>query len=206
MQHHHLALAATLLAAAIPAAAQTFPSIDTTPAARPAPIAIANEGGIRNRWTLGGELALPVLPDGFAKAQRDVCVALGYQINEDGTTSNFRVLKQWNSETGGIEPVEGFWAAFVGAGADAVSQWKFTPRSEVGPPQPVFTVATLTWRTRTDSWPNQLRARCQISNLAAWLHRFDPRFDMNDHRFDVAQRQNEDRHQRIAGNPANRQR
>jgi hypothetical protein len=187
---------------AFPAVAQVAPAaIDTTPAARPSPIDIANEGGIRNRWTLAGELALPVYPDGFANAQRDVCLSIGYQINEDGTTSNFRVLQQWNSQTDGIEPVDGFWSAFVGAGVDAISQWKFAPRPEVGPARPVFTVATLTWKTRADTWPNQLRRRCQIDNLAAWLHRFDPRYDMNDHLFDRAQRANESLAQFIAGNP-----
>ncbi|MCC8364129.1 energy transducer TonB [Lysobacter sp. A6] len=197
-----LAFATALCAMATPAAAQVQASSETDPnLAPPESAQIANEGAIRNRWALDGELALPAWPDGFAQARRDVCLALGYTINPDGSTSNFHVLQQWNSDTGGIEPADGFWAAFAGAGVDAVRQWKFTPRPEAGAPQPVFTVATLTWKTRADTWPNALRGRCDIDNLAAFLHRYQERYDLNDHLFDRAQRRNEDRHQAIAGTP-----
>jgi hypothetical protein len=195
-------VAAMLVAAAAPAVAQdTAPAIDTTPESRPGTVDIANEGAIRNRWTLDSEFVLPAYPDGYANARRDVCIALGYQIGADGTTSDFRVLQQWNSETAGIEPAEGFWSSFAMAGVDAVKQWKFKPRPEMGEPRPVFTVATLTWKTRSDTWPRDLRAHCEIDHLAAWIRRYDPRYDMNDHLFDRAQRANESMTQAIAGTP-----
>ena len=61
--------------------------------------AIANEGGIRDKWMLadGVPLAAPGYPAEFAPALRNVCIALGYRNNPDGTTSDFQVVKQWNS-------------------------------------------------------------------------------------------------------------
>ena len=196
-------VAAALVVATPTANPQSGPvaATETDPAMAMIPIDVANEGGIRDRWALDGDIALPVYPDGYAQAKRDVCLALGYTINPDGTTSNFRVLQQWNSETGGLEPVDGFWSAFAGAGVDAVRQWKFTPRAEAGEPKPVFTVATVTWKTRADTWPNELRDRCTIDNLAAFLQRYQQRYDLNDHLFERAQRRNEDLHQFLAGTP-----
>ena len=77
--------------------------------------AIANEGAIRDKWMLadGAKLAAPGYPAEFAPDMRNVCMALGYKINPDGTTSDFQVLKQWNSATDDMEPQPGFWEAFA---------------------------------------------------------------------------------------------
>jgi hypothetical protein len=203
MTLRHLALATALCAVASPAISQVQASSETNPAsaATADALQVANEGAIRRQWMLDGEFVLPAYPEGFARARRDVCMAIGYKIDADGKTSDFHVLQQWNSDTGGIEPTDGFWSAFAGAGVDALGQWKFKPRPEAGPPQPVFTVATLTWKTRADTWPNALRERCRIDNLAAFLSRYQERHDINDHLFDKAQRANESMIQRIAGTP-----
>ena len=63
---------------------------------------VANEGTIGDKWALadGATLATPAYPPAMAARGDDVCLALGYLINPDGSTSDFAVLRQWNSGTG----------------------------------------------------------------------------------------------------------
>src|SRR5687768_1609206 len=100
---------------------------------------IVNEGGIKDQWTLaeGVKLAAPGYPAQFVDRGDSVCLALGYAIQSDGSTSDFSVVKSWSS--GGDQP-DAYWDAFAQASAGAVSQWKFAPRPEVNKPQPVYTV------------------------------------------------------------------
>ena len=132
---------------------------------------IANEGTIGNKWMLadGATLATAQYPAHMASRGDNVCIALSYLISKAGTTSDFSVLKQWNSESGENEPVDGFWQAFAQAGADAVSQWKFKPRPEVAQPVPTRTVATLGFNGKEGVDSAQLRGHCQIGDLAAHL-------------------------------------
>jgi hypothetical protein len=165
-----------------------------------------NEGGIRDQWMLadGVKLAMPTYPVEFAKAEpRDVCLALGYQINPDGSTSDFRVLKQWNSQTEAKEPVDGFFGGFAQSGADAVAQWKFKPRPEVAQPTPTFTVATLTWQTVKGSDGAALRAHCKIDDLVAHLKEMTRKGGLNDHLIDRDNRARNAELQRRAGTPQN---
>jgi hypothetical protein len=165
---------------------------------------VANEGAIRDKWMLadGAQIDAPFYPDGFAGTPRDVCVALGYRVNADGTTSDFRVLKQWNSQTQAIEPAEGFWAGFAHAGADEVRGWKFQPREGVTP-EPVFTVATLTWTRNAGADQLAVREKCGIRNLSAFLRSGGLQSGLNDHEIERYARLREDRLQGIAGTPNN---
>ena len=132
-------------------------------------VRIVNEGGIRDQWMLadGIKLAAPGYPAAFAERGDNVCVAIGYAIKPDGTTSDFVALKSWSSSTGDKEPVDGFWDAFAQAGAGALSQWKFKPRPEVAKPQPTYTVATMHFMGKEATDAAALRSNCSISDLAA---------------------------------------
>ena len=147
---------------------------------------IANEGTIGDKWMLadGATLATAQYPGHMAARGDNVCIALGYKIGRDGTTSDFSVLKQWNSESGEKEPADGFWQAFAQAGADAVSQWKFKPRPEVGNPTPTRTVATLGFTGKEQIDGAQLRSHCQIGDLAAQLQSKSNRDRILDHELD----------------------
>src|SRR3546814_3823658 len=72
---------------------------------------IANEGTIGDKWMLadGVQLATAAYPASLAARGDNACIALGYLIGKDGTTSDFAVLKQWNSDAGEDAPVEGYW-------------------------------------------------------------------------------------------------
>lgn len=146
----------------------------TLPAAAKDRIAIVDEGGIRTEWKLaeGAKLAAPAYPAEFAERGDNVCVAIGYAIQPDGSTSDFSLLKGWASSTGGDrEPVPGFWEAFAQAGGGAVSQWKFQPRPEVAAPQPVYTVATMHFIGREAADAAALRGHCAIPDLAGYVQK-----------------------------------
>lgn len=58
-------------------------------------IPVVNEGGIARQWTLapGALLPVPAYPEIYKSSGAEVCVAIGYLLNPDGTTSDFSLLK-----------------------------------------------------------------------------------------------------------------
>ena len=129
-------------------------------------IGVANEGGIRDAWTLppGAQLAVPQYPAAFVERGDTVCLGLGYLLNPDGTTSDFTLLKAWNSASGTSEPAPGYWSAFAEAAGDALKQWRFQPRPEVTQPKPVYTVATFVFGQKGTM--ASTRSHCTIPSLA----------------------------------------
>ena len=138
-----------------------------TPAVAAESIRVVNEGGIRDAWTLppGYKLAIPVYPVAYAAQRAEVCVAVGYLINPDGSTSGFSLLKSWSSVDVPGKSSQDYWSAFAEAAAQALAQWHFQPRPEVGAPQPVYTVATMLFAPASAD----LRGRCAIPNLVVRL-------------------------------------
>lgn len=141
---------------------------------------IANEGTIGDKWMLADNAPLPMAgyPAEFATRGDDACLAIGYRINEDGSTSDFAILKQWNSAKGDEEPVDGYWQAFAEAGADAVSQWKFKPRPEVKVAHETYTVATIAF-TGARTTGGDTRSHCQIRDLAGLIQERKARYVMD---------------------------
>ena len=158
-------------------------------------VRIANEGGIRGEWMLapGVQLSAPGYPGAFAKTGDDVCVAVGYRIQPDGSTSDFSLLKTWSSRSGEGEAVEGYWDAFSQAAVAALQQWKFAPRPEVGKPTSVDTVATMTFTGLQSVDAATLRGKCKIEDLAAFLEQVKvdmaKRSDLNRHQIENSYRQ-----------------
>jgi hypothetical protein len=136
---------------------------------------IANEGRIGDRWALadGVQLAMAQYPAALAARGDDVCIALAYQINEDGTTSDFAVLRQWNSATEEKEPMDGYFGQFAQAAADALSQWRFKAKEGVVA-RPTYTVATVGFNGGKRQDPG-FASHCRIGDLTAFLqnHRSD---------------------------------
>lgn len=158
-------------------------------------VRIVNEGGIRGEWTLapGTTLSAPGYPAAFAKTGDDVCVAVGYRIQPDGSTSDFALLKSWSSRSGEGEAVDGYWDAFSQASVAALQQWKFAPRPEVGKPTKVDTVATMTFTGLQSVDAATLRGKCKIEDLAAFLEQVKvdmaKRSDLNRHQLDKTYQQ-----------------
>lgn len=134
-------------------------------------VRIANEGAIRDSWTLapGAILPAPGYPGEFAERGDNVCVAIGYRIKPDGITSDFTLLRAWSSSGGHVEPMKGYWDAFSQASVAALSQWRFAPRADVGMPKAVDTVATMTFMGKHAEDAAGLRARCKINDLVSYL-------------------------------------
>jgi hypothetical protein len=132
-------------------------------------IPVANEGGIRDRWMLadGVTLAAPNYPQEFIRRGDEVCVAVGYLLKADGTTSDYTLVKAWSSAGATSEPAPGYWSAFAEAAADALKQWRFKPRPEITTATPVYTVGTFVFGMRGAK--NELRQHCTVPNLAARL-------------------------------------
>ena len=158
-------------------------------------VRVVNEGGIRGDWTPapGTQLSAPGYPGAFAKTGDDVCVAVGYRIQPDGSTSDFSLLKTWSSRSGEGEAVEGYWDAFSQAAVAALQQWKFAPRPEVGKPTSVDTVATMTFTGLQSVDAATLRGKCKIEDLAAFLEQVKvdmaKRSDLNRHQIENSYRQ-----------------
>jgi hypothetical protein len=128
--------------------------------------AISNEGSIGAKWMLadGAKIVPASYPPSLANRKENVCMALGYLIGEDGKTSSFAVLKQWNSTGEAREPVAGYWKALAEAGAAAVSQWRFKPKPGVKVVVPTYTVTTISFRL--DPAAADPSIKCRIPDLA----------------------------------------
>ena len=135
-------------------------------------VRVVPEGGLAKDWIVqpGNELAAPGYPGTFADRGDDVCVAIGYRVQADGTTSDYVMLGGWNSSRRYQQPATGYWDAFSQAGVAALSQWRFAPRSgdSMDSNAAVDTVAVMTFRgessTRTTS---DVRAKCAVPSLVA---------------------------------------
>lgn len=138
-------------------------------------IKVKDEGGIRDAWNLapGTQLVVPPYPPEHAANKADVCVAVGYLIGKDGTTSEFSMLKSWSS-TKPAGDGDAYWGAFARYASAALSQWRFAPKPEVADPKPVYTVATFVFSDRPTA---ELRGKCAIPSLQMHLLelRNDPR-------------------------------
>lgn len=137
-------------------------------------VRVVNEGGIRDAWTLapGQKLAAPGYPAAYAQRGDNVCVAVGYRVLPNGHTSDFTTLQAWTSSAGGIEPESGYFDTFGQAAVAALSEWSFTPKAGVGTPQPVDTVATVTFMSQKSAMDSQtLRSHCSVPDLQAAIER-----------------------------------
>ena len=153
-------------------------------------VRVVNEGGIKDQWTLaeGVKLAAPGYPAALLERGDSVCIALGYAIKPDGTTSDFSIVKSWSS-AGQDQPDE-YWDAFAQASAGAVSQWAFAPRPDVAEPQPTYTVATMQFMGKPSMDGAELRGHCRVDDLVAQLKRNERNSPMNSQvRRDIEQAQ-----------------
>ncbi|HJR74666.1 MAG TPA: hypothetical protein VJ806_13630 [Luteimonas sp.] len=135
-------------------------------------VRIVDEGGLRDRWTAapGANFAAPGYPGSQAARGDNVCVAMGYAVRPDGSTSDFTLLKAWSSASGGGEPESGYWDAFSQAAASALSEWRFQPRAGAVS-ETTYTVATLHFMGRQGVEPQELAGHCAISDLADFIQR-----------------------------------
>ena len=166
-------------------------------------IRVVDEGGIAAWWMLaeGSVITAPGYPEAVVAKRNDVCVALGYVIQSDGTTADHVVVKRWSDA-----PSEGevAWDEFGRAASLALSQWRFSPKPGVIA-RPTFTVATFIFSGAGMPAPD-LRARCDVEDVmtavVAARHDAYERGSINREWLDRAYR--EAVHREIRSNQANR--
>src|SRR4051812_24862973 len=112
--------------------AASFVIADSSALAAGRPVRIVDEGETARDWSpAGGQLLPPpAYPAGVA-GNPDACVAVGYLINRDGTTSDLSVLQVWTS-TGDVIPADDPSVQVLVQTAQAyVLRWKFeaTPKA-----------------------------------------------------------------------------
>lgn len=100
-------------------------------------------------------------PAAYATSKDDVCVAIGYTVNADGSTGNFRLLRAWSSDRSRAESDARYLDAFTMAATEAVSQRRY--RAQEASPL-VATAATITFEGSGTA--NRLADRCKVNQLA----------------------------------------
>ena len=126
---------------------------------------IANEGGIGEWWQLadGARIVAPGYPASAVAEKSDVCLAIGYVVQEDGSTADHVVVKRWSDAGAGAEDVE--WDQFAKAASLALTQWRFGPKAGAVA-RPTFTVATFAF-AGTGMPAQDLRQHCKVNDVLA---------------------------------------
>lgn len=126
-------------------------------------VRIADEGKIGAWWQLadGVRIGAPGYPEQALAGRHDACIALGYLIQPDGTTSDHVVVKRWTDASSTDEML---WDQFGKAASRELYGWKFAPRPGSGMARPTFTVATFVFSAR-GSQAGDLREHCSVEDL-----------------------------------------
>jgi hypothetical protein len=126
---------------------------------------VIDEGRLAEAWAAapGATFEAPGYPAALAGRGDDVCLAVGYSIDDQGRTGDFSVLRQWSSAD---ETDAGYWDAYAQSVASAISQWRFTPREGVAP-RLTYTVATVSFTGLSGA--DAVAPNCRVEDLAALL-------------------------------------
>lgn len=123
---------------------------------------VANEGGIGTWWRLadGVAIAAPGYPEASLAQRVDACLAVGYTIQPDGSTSDHVIVKRWSNAAKGDAVA---WDQFGQAASSALSQWRFASTG-IAAPRPTFTVATFTFVGGAEA-PQGLAGHCKVADV-----------------------------------------
>ncbi|QIK81096.1 hypothetical protein G7069_05495 [Lysobacter sp. HDW10] len=133
---------------------------------------VANEGEISRDWDVapGHALSAPGYPAEAQGMGDSVCVALGYRIQPDGSTSDFAVIHNWTSNNKAANQNVEYLDPYARAASLAVSTWRFAPKPGVTQAVPVDTVATFAFKgKRSGESLAAIRAHCALNDVAAAL-------------------------------------
>lgn len=132
--------------------------------------AILSEGGTAAYWRPAAAFPEPGVPAGVPDANEDVCVSVGYQIQADGSTSEYSMLKSWTSKHSRGLPAKDAYALYAQMAVAALMQRKYVPaESGATKPPAVYTAATFAYSGRPDADRAAIRARCAIEDLPAFI-------------------------------------
>lgn len=113
---------------------------------------------------------MPGYPGRLADKSADVCVSIGYLIGQDGSTTNYALLKSWSSADQGKKANPDLVTPFAQNSIAAVQQWRFTPGEGFArKPQPVYTAATFAFAGDQPGDKSQVREHCAINDLPEFI-------------------------------------
>jgi hypothetical protein len=133
-------------------------------------LSIVNEGETASLWRPVAETrAMPAYPGIVTDKSEDVCVNVGYMLKEDGSTSDFAILKAWGSKTEKAKPTDPHFLPFSQNALAAVQRWRFeSAAGATAKLRPVYTSATFAFST-TGADAEGLKARCRIDDLRDFI-------------------------------------
>ena len=123
---------------------------------------VANEGRISSWWRLaeGVDVAGPGYPEKSLSARPDVCLALGYVIQRDGTIADPVIVKRWSSAAALDNAA---WEDFGRSAAGELQRWRFVP-VQGAVARPTFTVATF-YFSGGEAGVDDLKQHCRIDDV-----------------------------------------
>jgi hypothetical protein len=127
-------------------------------------IAIVNESALTQMWAPDPTQRHYVAgyPSNAADPSADVCVTIGYEVGDKGTTSDFTELKSWTSAHPDGVLAAGEVAPYTQIAAAVVSRTRYVP---VGKAHAVFTSSTFVFDGSNPLADEAIRAHCQIADL-----------------------------------------
>ena len=131
-------------------------------------ITIVSERDAAQSWTATPETARYVagIPKNAPDPGQDVCVTIGYLIDNEGKTSNFVEMKSWSSKAGELKAGNAEVGPYVQVAAATVSLRRFTP---VGKARQVYTSASFAFPGSKSLPEADIQARCRIDDLPAFV-------------------------------------
>jgi hypothetical protein len=134
------------------------------------PVRIVDEGETARDWApVGGKpLPPPGYPEGVA-GNPDACVAVGYLINRDGTTSDLSVLQVWSSQGDKVSADDASVKLLVQTAEAYVLRWKFEATPKAAANRVAYTSASIPFPGTGATDPEQLRSHCRITNLREFI-------------------------------------
>ena len=131
-------------------------------------ITIVSEQDAAQSWTATPETARYVagIPKNAADPGQDVCVTIGYLIDNEGKTSNYVEMKSWSSKGGDQKAGNADLGPYVQVAAATVSLRRFAP---VGKPRQVYTSSSFAFAGSKTLGEEEIRARCRIDDLPAFV-------------------------------------
>jgi hypothetical protein len=133
-------------------------------------VTILSEGDTSAYWRPVAETqAMPGYPRVVADKTEDVCISIGYMLQQDGTTSDHALVSAWSSADQNAKSDDRRFIAFAQKSLAAIQHWRFTPAAGTGVKvRPVYTATSFAFSTSgTDA--GQLRGRCRVEDLPAFI-------------------------------------
>jgi len=136
-------------------------------------VRIVSEGGINKDWAPVGAapLAKASYPAHEKHRSRNVCINLGYQLNKDGKTSDFSVIRAWSSENPDVDAAADAVDPFVQAAAAAVAKWQFEPTPDAKNNRTVYTSTSMAFIGEAGGDPADVQKRCEVLELRAYIEK-----------------------------------